>query len=143
MPGEGTALIAAGCYALSYVFLRKGQSESSLPDHGLFPILLLGVLTLGGSFTILHLTGTAAVIHRTDWQSILLYSAVSGLIGTWLGRMALYAAIEYVGATRGVVIKSIAPLVTLIIAFLLLGERLDDLDTTGMICLLTGVGLVT
>lgn len=142
MPGEATALIAAGCYALSYVFLRKGQSESALPDHGLLPILMLGVLTLGTSCVILSLTHSISFNLNGIWGPVALYSALSGVVGTWLGRMALYGAIDYIGATRGVVIKSLASLVTLVIAYVILGERLDILDTAGMVCLFTGVGLV-
>lgn len=142
MPGEGTALIAAFCYALAYVFLRKGQSESPLPDHGLFPILSLSVLTLGSGLLLFTATGVASIQLPEKWPYVLLYSGLSGLIGTWLGRMALYTAIDSIGATRGVVIKSMAPLVTLLIALVLLRERLDDLDTTGMICLISGVALV-
>jgi len=142
LPGEATALIAASCYSLSYVLLRKGQAERDLPDHGLFPVLFISVLTLGTSLVLSQLLGSHAFAWNQNLAEATFYSVLSGLIGTWLGRMALYAAIDYVGATRGVVIKSIAPLVTLIIAIFLLREKLDDLDATGMVCLLTGVGVV-
>ena len=143
MPGEATALIAAFCYSMSYVLLRKGQTSTSLPDHGLFPVLFISTLTLGvslvGSYTV---GATMSPFQSSAWMEATIFSALSGLIGTWLGRMALYAAIDYLGATRGVVIKSAAPVVTLIIAVLLLRERLDDLDTTGMFFLLVGIALI-
>ena len=142
LPGEATALIAASCYSLSYVLLRKGQAERDLPDHGLFPVLFISVLTLGASLALSQLIRPHAFVWNQNSAEAMGYSLLSGLIGTWLGRMALYAAIDYVGATRGVVIKSTAPLVTLIIAIFLLREKLDDLDATGMVCLLTGVAVV-
>ncbi|MCF8564059.1 DMT family transporter [Alicyclobacillus tolerans] len=139
MSGEVTALFAAFCYSLSFVYLRKAQTERNLPDHGLLPILLISALTLAAAFGIKALSQPVVLNAISKWPMAALLSVTSGLVGTWLGRQTLYTAIDRLGATRGVVLKSASPVITLVIAFSLLGERPDDLDVPGLACLLLGL----
>lgn len=128
MPGELTAVLSALCYSLSYVLLRKGQTTSDPPDHGLFPILFTSAMTLFGASLWSHLLHS----HHTVWltqntiRSACIFAILAGLIGTLLGRLALYSAISKMGATRGIIVKSLAPLVTFAIAAFILHEGIDE-----------------
>lgn len=141
MPGQVTAVFSAVCYALSYICLRRGQADTHAPDNGLFPVLMIGAIVLGGGWVIhagFHGGSVYTEIrHRAIWILIL-----AGLIGPFLGRLTLYAAIERLGATRGVVVKSLAPLVTLVIAMWVLNESPEELDYLGFLLLGVGIFLV-
>ena len=49
MSGTVLALLAAVCFSLSYVLLRRGQVDLEVDDDGLFPNLCLGAIVLCGS----------------------------------------------------------------------------------------------
>jgi drug/metabolite transporter (DMT)-like permease len=139
LPGEMTAILAAVCYALSFVLLHVGQSEEELPDHGLLPVLVVSGLTflfaLGTGFIFRGGLNMAALIHYPSTK----YAFLAGLIGTLLGRLALYTSIERMGATRGVVIKTLSPFMTLALAVIFLGEQFKKSYTLGLVLLLIGV----
>lgn len=141
MPGIATALLSAICYSLSYVFLHKGHTETEYKDNGLFPVLLIGTVTIGLA-AIAKLLFTPnfewSVMDRNQVMGYLI-CAVSGLVGTLFGRLCLYAAIRRLGATRGVVIKTLETIVTLILAMQFLQEKLLPKDIVG--CFLLGLGL--
>lgn len=143
MFGELTAVLCAVCYALSYIFIRKGQAESSPPDHGLFPILCISVLTLDGACAFLAVNGPLRLdVRMPETGLLLIFAALSGLIGTLIGRLALYRAISDLGATRGVVIKGLSPIMTLLIVVVILQQPVDDDDWVGLSCLLIAVLLL-
>jgi drug/metabolite transporter (DMT)-like permease len=140
-----TAVLSAVCYALSYILLRKVQVETTTDpvDNGLFNILLVGVVSL---FIAL---GTQVCLQRTpvvqahDWLVAVGFCVLSGLTGTLFGRLTLFAAIAKIGATRGVIINAMAPIVTLTIAVLFLGEVFNKLAIIGMGVLALGILLMT
>jgi drug/metabolite transporter (DMT)-like permease len=141
--GELSAILCAVCYALSYIFIRKGQKESSPPDHGLFPILLISALALGVASIALCFTNPS--VGRGNWQDLqapILHAALSGLVGTMIGRLLLYRAIHDLGATRGVVIKGLSPMVTLLVVFLLLKQPMQEEDFIGLACLISAIMLL-
>ncbi|MBX5437685.1 MAG: EamA family transporter, partial [Alicyclobacillaceae bacterium] len=67
------------------------------------------------------------------------FAALSGVIGTLFGRMAVYAAIRRLGATRGIVLESAEILVTLVLAATLLHETLRPSDAAGVALLAAGI----
>ncbi len=139
LPGEMTAILAAVCYALSFVLLHIGQSEDELPDHGLLPVLVISSLTflfaLGTGFILRGGLNVGALIHYPSTK----YAFLAGLVGTLLGRLALYTSIERLGATRGVVIKTLSPFMTLALAVIFLGEGFKKSYTLGLLLLIIGV----
>ncbi|MFB5190264.1 EamA family transporter [Alicyclobacillus fastidiosus] len=136
MLGQVTAVLSAVCYALSHIFIRKGQADSSPADHGLLPVLSISALLLDFSCVIVrlvHLTSRPLDLHGI-WMPVL-FAALSGIIGTTLGRLALYRAMEDLGVTRGVVIKGLSPIVTLLIVLFALRQPILRGDLIGLGCL--------
>lgn len=140
MPGEVTAILAALCYSLSYVLLRKGQVTSAPRDNGLLPVLGISFITLALAIT-LQFTLDPTEFHNISSRAIL-YCIASGLIGTMMGRLALFTAIARVGATRGIVVKTLAPAFTLILATILLDEEIQSIDMVGMVVVFAGIALL-
>ncbi|WAH35928.1 DMT family transporter [Alicyclobacillus dauci] len=141
--GQMTAMLCAVCYALSYIFIRKGQTESSPPDNGLFPILVISSVTLDGASVLMGILDPSTIdVTSKDILLPCVYAALSGLIGTLLGRLTLYTAIKDLGATRGVVVKGLSPIITLAIVVIGLDQRIVRDDWIGLGCLLTAVGLL-
>lgn len=143
MSGELTAFLSAICYSLSYVFLRKGQVERETPDNGLFLVLAVSSAVLVFA-SLIHM---AMGPHRAPLPNFhapaTLYFVAGGITSTFLGRLALYAAIDRLGATRGVVIKTLEPLVTLGIALFMLGEKMRGTDKVSILLLLSGLVLLS
>ena len=120
-PGLLTAIASAVAYALSYVCLRKGQADSSPPDSGLLPVLVTSLLLL------MTLVPIGLASHRAPLGfpmrgRALGFACLSGVIGTFLGRRLLYLAVQRLGAVRGVVLKGLSPVATVILAYAFLGD---------------------
>ncbi|MCL6548646.1 MAG: DMT family transporter [Alicyclobacillus sp.] len=153
MSGTFAALMMVFCYALSYVFLHKGHVESEAEDNGLFPVLCIGALVLGAGAVCLGVVRNPGVlrsgpdagallatwVHTGAWHPYA-YAALSGVLGTLFGRMAVYAAIRRLGATRGIVLESGEILVTLALAMAILRESLRPSDVGGVVLLAAGIG---
>ncbi len=141
MSGELTALCSAVCYAVSYLLLRKYQSEHQTAafDHGLFNILLIGTISLAAALGLQAWGHPMPLLTGGDGLTAIVFCALSGLAGTLLGRLALFAAIARIGATRGVIINALAPLVTLLIAVAFLDEDFQGITIAGMIITAAGV----
>jgi len=137
VPGEITAVLAALCYSLSYVLLRKGQVTSAPKDNGLLPILTISFVTLSGSVAAQWLADPEDLDHVA--LAAIYFCMASGLVGTLMGRLALYTAISRVGATRGIVVKTLSPAITTILAMLLLDEDIHAVDGIGMVIIIIGI----
>ncbi len=142
MSGIMIAILAAIGYSLSYVFLRKAQTISILPDHGLFPVLGIGGFMLGFSSLIQLFRSPKPLEAVPNLNHLIMYCIMVGIIGTLVGRWALFAAIHDLGATRSVIIKTLQPVITMLIAITILGEKFNKTDIIGIVFLLTGVSLL-
>jgi drug/metabolite transporter (DMT)-like permease len=67
---------------------------------------------------------------------------ISGIVGLVLGDSFLFKAYEYIGARLTMLIASLAPAVSAVVAFLLLDEIIAWLGILGMLVTLVGVGIV-
>lgn len=74
----------------------------------------------------------------TAWK----YLGLSGLVGFFIGDLALMRAFVLIGPRLGMLIFSLAPPITAMLAAGFLGERLTWLDWIGMATVLGGVGWV-
>lgn len=144
MPGAVSALLAAVCYSLSYVLLRRGQVDLDADDNGLFPILFLGSFVLCGA-AIVELWSkpveVATLTSNIPWLGIG-FCVISGVVGSLFGRMMLYGGIQHLGATRGIMIGTLETLVTLFLAITLLNESLKIINVLGVMLILGSVLLL-
>jgi drug/metabolite transporter (DMT)-like permease len=141
VPGEITALISTLSYALSYLYLNRAQSKQLAPDNGLLPVLILSSSILSVMYMVHQGFGTSERQTHLMWKPIVL-CVTAGVTWNFLGRMTLYSAISRIGATRGVVIKSVAPVITVILAVILLNEPIEIGDVVGFILMLLSIGLL-
>ncbi len=142
MPGELTAILAALCYALSFVLLHRGQTEDNLPDHGLFPVLIVSSATFLGALYGSNLVQGNLLMSSLMHSPSTKYAFIGGITGTFLGRLALYTAIERMGATRGVVVKALSPFITLALAIAFLREAYKPEYTIGLAFLIVGISVI-
>ena len=141
MSGTVLALLAAVCFSLSYVLLRRGQVDLEVDDDGLFPNLCLGAIVLCGSTVVklwLEPVQVTIMMSNNLWMGIG-FCSISGIVGTLFGRMTLYGGIRRLGATRGIVIGTLETVVTLFLAITLLNESLKLINVLGVVLILGSV----
>ncbi len=130
------ALLSAACFGINPVVLKaglgKGESHMAVVVGLLtgFPILIL-LSPIQGGLHLAELSGRA-----------LLYFALGGATAVFLGRMTLYIGIERIGSARASTFKNSAPLVTAVLALLVLGESISILRWLGILAVAVGLALV-
>ncbi len=137
MSGEAAAVGCAFCWALSSSMVR------GLTEH--IPSLTLNSLrSLVATFfyvAIVLITGKYA-----GWRDFTLpklaFLAVNLGVGIVLGDTAYYSSMRLVGLSRALTISSIYPLLTAILAGLVLGERFRALTWVGFLLCVGGVVIV-
>jgi len=132
--GELSALLTACCWsgssmAFAAATVRVGPIRLNVTRLAVASVLLWVTVVLAG--TDVHLS-----------SSQLRNLVISGVIGLVLGDSFLFKAYEYIGARLTMLIASLAPAVSAVVAFLLLDETISWLGILGMLVTLGGVGIV-
>lgn len=138
MPGDAFALLAALCWATANLTIARGARSST--DNGAFlSILLTGVLS-GGAWLAFGgpagLAAAAAVPAAWGWFGL------AGLLSLFFGRVFLHASLHWLGAVRGSSIKRLAPVFSVVLAVVVLGEVLDMSLVLGMLLIFAAFGLL-
>lgn len=136
MDGRLLALASSVLFALGPVMLSLGLQNASTEVAVLttfvvgLPLLLLLSPFLGG-------------LHFADLSvgTILLFS-LGGLLGPLFGRIFLYSGIARLGSSRAFTIKNAAPLVTGIVAILVLSEPVSLRRWTSIAVIVIGLAIV-
>ncbi|MBF2084704.1 DMT family transporter [Thermoleptolyngbya sp. C42_A2020_037] len=133
--GELAALAAALIWAIaSIAFTKLGRRLSPMAlnlSKGLISIGLI-LLTLG-----LSGSGLPAVSGSAVWLL-----GLSGAIGIGLGDTAYFASLNSIGARRGLLLESLAPPLTALLALVFLQERLSGAAWLGIGLTVGGVAWV-
>ena len=137
MLGQAACLTSAFCWALAIVLFRP-----SIDRYGAWAVNLvrmsIGSLLLG--LTVLA-TGQGATLLETFQRGGLLIVA-SALLGLTLGDSALFAAVGRLGASRALLLMTLAPVFAAALAAVFQGERLPLATAVGGGVILLGVALV-
>lgn len=133
--GEIAALSAALFWALaSVVYSQVGQKISPIGLN-----LIKGIIAI----VLLLLT---ILLHSPDFPNVPIFTIqlllLSGLIGIGIGDSAYFATLKYLGARRGLLLETLAPPLTAILAFIFLGERLSILAWCGILLTILGIAWV-
>lgn len=135
LTGETAALTAAFLWAVSTViFGRLGKSLSPLALNlakGGVAIALIGLTLLLRQNGQPQFSATAAF-----------WLLLSGVIGIGLGDTAYFKAINGLGARRALLMESLAPPLTAVIALIFLNEQLSAIAWAGICLTLLGVAWV-
>lgn len=132
--GEWAALATAFCWmgsALSF--------EAASARIGSVPVNLIRLVIAAALLAVLGLVlhgrplPLDASAHAWGWLS------VSGLVGFFLGDLALFRAFVLIGARLSLLVMCLAPPLTAVLGLLFLGERLDPVQVAGMALTVAGV----
>jgi drug/metabolite transporter (DMT)-like permease len=85
------------------------------------------------------MAGVHAPMDANTWGLL----AVLGVISTFVPALALAISIRMIGASRAALFSFIGPLLTALLANILLGEKMDNIQASGMALIMLGVILIT
>jgi transporter family protein len=131
------ALIAGLFWGTSPVLVKHGLahanvSAATLYQQGTILLTLVGSAFFEGNL----LTGKIAPLALTIF-------AVTGVVGAYLGRTLFVRSVDQIGASRAQSLNNSSPLVTILLAALLLGERLSPAALLGVLLIIFGVFFVS
>lgn len=132
------ALITAICFGLNPVTLKIGFSRGGRPDTGMIIGLIVAVPLY---LVLLPLAGGPHLELITP--PALVGFILGGLFGTGIGRRWLYIAIDRIGASPATAIKNSAPVISALLAAILLSEPMTPLRWAAIVAIVAGVVLVT
>lgn len=133
--GQLAALGTATCWAFSALAFDSAARRIG--------VLTLNLIRLVIAFGFLSLAAwgmrglplpTDATPHAWGWL------AVSGLVGFVFGDLCLFRAYVLIGPRLGMLVMSLAPPLTALIGWLVLGETLSGRDLLGMTLTVSGIG---
>src|SRR3989339_782065 len=132
--GEITALLTACCWSFSsYIFTaaanRIGSVQINIDRMILAVIILFATITLAG-----------ISIDLSNNQ--ILNLSISGIIGLVIGDTFLFKAFTMIGTRLSMLLMSLTPAMSAIMAYFFLNERISFLGIIGMIITLFGIILV-
>ncbi|HEX2929101.1 MAG TPA: DMT family transporter [Candidatus Binatia bacterium] len=131
------AIIAGLFWGTSPVLVKRGLAHSNVSAATLCQqatillTLLCSALLQGDLF--------AGKIPRL---AILIFS-VTGVVGAYLGRTLFVKSVDQIGASRAQSLNNTSPLITILLAALLLGEPLSPAVLVGVLLIISGVFFVT
>ena len=135
--GEGAALLAAFLWAAAtLMFGRMGRQLSPLVLNLVKGVFALAMLLL----TILVQAGVAGAPDLPLISVMLL--VLSGGLGIGLGDTAYFSAINALGARKALLLETLAPPMSTVLAWVFLSERLPLSAIAGIIITLLGIAWV-
>ena len=133
--GEISALSAAFFWALASMLYRLlGKKIAPLPLN-----ILKGLIAI--AFLLLTLTWQGWQWGTVSYSGLIVL-AVSGMLGIGLGDTAYFMALNQLGARKTLLLETLAPPISALLAFVLIGESLSYLAWCGILLTILGVAWV-
>lgn len=132
------AVIAAMIFAWTSVFFTTAGQRLGVP--------LVNLLRLPGAalcLGVVHLAVFGRLWPANVTPLDQLWLGLSGVVGLAIGDSALFRAFTLIGPRRSMTMMALAPVVTVIMAWGLLAERLGPWSLTGIVVVIAGVILAT
>jgi drug/metabolite transporter (DMT)-like permease len=136
--GVAYALLAMVCFATNMLITRVALTRMSV-EAGFLVVLVFNIAFPGLLFAGEIFTRTHAL--EWTWKGAGLY-ALSGVVGTFLGRRMLFDTVRLLGAARASVFHSSAPAFAFLAAWLLAGEVIGLIDVALVAVVWAGLGLI-
>jgi drug/metabolite transporter, DME family len=134
IPPQFIALAAALSYAASGIAAKRGLRYST-------PITVTLVSVTVHAVTLSIAVWLTGGIPEVSWWVLFLF-ALTGTLQPVI-RLFTYAAIHYVGASRGTTLRSSHPLFSTTLAILFLGEQMSLALAAGTVLIVAGIGLIS
>ncbi len=132
--GEITALLTACCWSFSsYIFTAAANRIGSVQIN--INRMILAVIIL---FAAISLAGIEFKLSNNQ----LINLAISGIVGLVVGDSFLFKAFTMIGTRLSMLLMSLTPVMSAILAFFFLNERIPLIGILGMIITLFGIILV-
>ena len=132
--GEITALLTACCWSFSsYIFTAAANRIGSVQIN--IDRMILAVIIL---FTTITIAGISIDLSKNQMLNL----AISGIIGLVIGDTFLFKAFTMIGTRLSMLLMSLTPAMSAILAYFFLDERIVTLGIIGMIITLFGIVLV-
>ena len=133
--GQLAALGTATCWAFSALAFDAAARRVGVLTLNLIRLVIaFGFLTLAAWAMRGLPLPTDATPYAWGWL------AVSGLVGFVFGDLCLFRAYVLIGPRLGMLVMSLAPPLTAVIGWLILGETLSGRDLVGMTLTVCGIG---
>lgn len=133
------ALLPAVLWGFSPILGKRGMAGGG---NSLQAAIVVVVIDAAIFWTALLVTGRGAVWANLDARSLGIFVA-GGIVGTALGRIAVFAGVHRVGASVNSAAISVRPLFATLIALAWLGEAVGLLTGLGVVVLVTGLVVLT
>lgn len=133
-------LLAAVFWGVAPVFSKRGLDSGGNPMLIALVAIATGAVLFWG--TLLVTEGTAALDPGLAPSGYLVF-AVSGLVGTVLGRIASYSGVHRVGASVNTAVIASNPLIATVLAFVFLGELVTGTQLIGIVVVVVGLWSLT
>jgi drug/metabolite transporter (DMT)-like permease len=135
--GAIAALLTAACWGLSSIFFTSASRKA-----GPLPVNRVRLLFAVPMLAVAHLllTGYLFPLHAGSYRW--LWLGVSGITGLVLGDTLLFKAYALIGNRLGTLLMSSVPVISSLIAFFVLDEKLGFSSVLGIIICVSGIALV-
>jgi drug/metabolite transporter (DMT)-like permease len=137
--GPVLAIIAAVSFAVGIVLARKTAGEAgeafSVTTFSIFsgiPLFAIVIITGGSWHNLVDIS----------FKALGMLAAV-GFIHFVIGRLLAYEAFRYIGANRAIPITQICPIITVILSWIFLDEKLTVFIALGSFFMIAGAFLIT
>ncbi len=137
--GELFAFAALLMFSVGMITTRVGSGKLNVNTGFMIAIsvnIAFAAILFGGQIAL------RGEIPRWDWLGFLIF-VVAGGFSTYLGRWFLYEAIAKLGPAKTSAFQVTSPLFTMVIAWIVLGERLEAMTLGAMAVALAGLVLVS
>ena len=135
--GESAALLTSLCWSLNSVcFMVAGRRVGSATVN-------LGRLLMAwGILLLVHLAVYGSLFPMQAGSARLGWLSASGLIGFALGDAVLFEAFVLIGARMAMLLMTLSPIFSALLAWLFLGQSLSPLKLSAMVVTLGGIAWV-
>ncbi|MEJ5166137.1 MAG: DMT family transporter, partial [Thermoanaerobaculia bacterium] len=133
MKGELFALLASFLWSFTALFFTKASRVLGTAKVN------ISRLFLGGFFLFLTLLITGNGFNFSKGEFF--YLSLSGIIGLGLGDWLLFESFLLLGPQLSMLIFTSSPLMTLLLSFIFLKEKISPLDFFGIILVISGICL--
>ncbi len=137
MPGAILGLISAVAFGANSIITRRGMLRASSNYVATITVFTgpIFFLIIGG------MTGDIFKLRQIPLQAYA-FLALSGISHFALGRTWGYKSIQLIGSNRSNIVTSLNPVVTIILAMIILRETITLIMGIGILCTLTGPLLI-